>query len=355
MSDHRPTSGRPRPSRTRPGVARLGILLAALLIVGACSEKIVYVDGDEQGSGYQMVAEAGSPRVHADGQHTPADAVAISGADDRADDLYLPFAIGGDPRVHDGSRPRVVPSVTLAHEREAGESGHDSAVIAVPTAPVVATISARGPGAPGHPQATASPTPHAQLSLGAGLGTPVPSPGPRVGLSPGDDELATVAGPVESVADRTIVVRTPAGSKRVQVREQARIEGEGRGVAADLKPGLFVGAILTPGGPTSTVRVYTPGPSMPQAGVVPMVGAQLGKLTAFGSIVTLRSGAMVLNTGGETTSVPLPGTVEVLLPVPASASNLAVGTHVLASGVMMADGTLAASALRVTSEGPLAR
>ena len=94
---------------------------------------------------------------------------------------------------------------------------------------------------------------------------------------------------------------------------------------------------------------------MPQPGMVPMIGEQLGQVTTFGTIVALRGGGIVVNTGDATTPIELPGGVEVLKPLKAAPADLKVGMPVTAAGSVTGDGVLVASSVRMTSEGPLAR
>ena len=86
------------------------------------------------------------------------------------------------------------------------------------------------------------------------------------------DELETVAGRIESIVGKSILVDTAAGKARVRLAENARIDRDALGSPADLKPGQFVGVLHVPSGPATSVRLYPTGPSMPRPGVVPMVG-----------------------------------------------------------------------------------
>jgi hypothetical protein len=78
-------------------------------------------------------------------------------------------------------------------------------------------------------------------------------------------------------------------------------------------------------------------------------------VTAFGSVVTLQFGGLLLNTGGATMTVTLPAGVEILKPAPADASALAVGTQIIATGTMSAADVLTASAVRITGVARPAR
>jgi hypothetical protein len=165
-----------------------------------------------------------------------------------------------------------------------------------------------------------------------------------------DDEQATVTGRIESIAGPVLKVKTTTGVEQVRLAGGARVERDAIGSPNDLKPGQFVGVIHAPSGPASSIRLYTTGPSMPRPGIVPMVGSRVGQVTTFGSIVKLQFGGLLLNTGGETTSVTLPSNVEILKPAPSGSSELAVGAQVMATGPVASDSTLVATAVRVTGE-----
>jgi hypothetical protein len=195
----------------------------------------------------------------------------------------------------------------------------------------------------------------ARYSLGTGLGAPAPTDRPVLGLAVAGDEPEVVSGPIESVSGSTIVVKTSDGSRRVQLPEQARVEREGRGRMEDLRPGEVVGVVQAPGGPATTIRLYSKGPGMPQPGIVPMLGPQLGQVTTFGTVIAMQGGGLLVNTGGASVPIMLSGAPEVLKPVKAGQTDLTVGSTVTATGSPGADGALVASSVRLTAEGPLAR
>jgi hypothetical protein len=195
----------------------------------------------------------------------------------------------------------------------------------------------------------------ARYSLGTNLGTPMPVAGPSLSLRVSGDESEVVSGPIERVNGSIFMVKTATGSRRVQLPEQARLEREGRGRVEDLRPGEVVGAVQAPGGPATTIRLYSKGPGMPRPGIVPMLGAQLGQVTTFGTVIALQSGGLLVNTGGASMPILLSGGVEVLKPVQAAARDLTVGATVTATGLPGPDGVLVASSVRLTSEGALAR
>jgi hypothetical protein len=163
------------------------------------------------------------------------------------------------------------------------------------------------------------------------------------------DELETVAGRIESIVGKSLLVDTAAGKSRVRLAENARIDRDAIGSPADLKPGLFVGVLHAPSGPAKSVRLYAAGPSIPRSGVVPMVGSRQGQVTTFGSIIALQFGGLVLNAGGATTTVTLPNTVEILKPVTSQSAELAAGAQIIATGPLTGDGTVVATGIRVTA------
>ena len=125
------------------------------------------------------------------------------------------------------------------------------------------------------------------------------------------------------------------------------------------RPGQFVGIVHLPSGPADAIRLYATSPSMPRPGIAPVVGSRTGQVTTFGTIVTLEFGGLLLNTGSQTTTVTLPAGVPILRPTSQGSSDLAVGTQVVATGPIDDDGSLVATAVRVTggttSPPPVAR
>jgi hypothetical protein len=338
--------------RRSVGLRVLGMVLASVLLVSACGskEEFVYVDHDEHeeaGHGaYTPIGRSTSPRVHQDGAHHPADDVAVGSGHAAA---YAPIAGSDSLLVHTDGKPRSVPQVALANEKTGVGS---SAPYPVSTPRIASSGATAGHG--GHAQATPSPTTAARLNLGTGLGASAaaPKPGsiPALTQDDSDDELATVAGRVESIIGMDVTVKSPAGLARVRLAERARVDRDALGTATDLKPGQFVGAVQQLGGPASSVRLYATGPSTPRAGIVPMIGSRNGQVTTFGSVVTLQFGGLLLNTGGATTTVTLPAGVEILKPAPADTSALAVGAQIIATGTMSGENVLLATAVRITGE-----
>ncbi len=365
----RKTATRPR-SRAR----LLGLLVGAALLVSACGpkEEIVYVDrnahSDSGSAAYTPIGRSTDPRVHAAGAYRPPASPQIGPAHANASpEPYAPFAASHSPSVHPGGEPHLVATVTLAHERGSNSSSsHGSSASAssggshgsaAPTTTVsTAAATAARPAAATKP--AASPTVPAQLSFGAGLGA-TPGPSTRssalAGLAQEDIDLVTVSGRIEKVDGTELTVQTPTGPQKVKLGQGARVERDALGSADDLKPGQFVGVNQIPNGPASTVRLYATGPSMPKAGIVPMLGTRLGHVTTYGSVVALQFGGLLLKTDTDTTNVTLPNTVEILRPVPVSAADLAVGQQVIVTGVQTGEDSLEAAAVRITAESRAVR
>ena len=342
----------------------LGSLLAIVLLVSACGPRteIVYVDRDEHGnSDYgasRPVGRTTDPRVHEDGAHEPSAEVAVGpGTDADRAAPSAPIASSGGPLVHANGVHHVASPVAIAQGR--GNAASDTYTAPASTASSVASghaASAPPTAAPAaNPQAAArvaaSPTPPTRLNLGASLGA---VPGTSVSNAAldltEDDELTTVAGRIESIVGKSVLVDTASGKSRVRLTDGARIERDALGSADDLKPGQFVGVLHAPSGPASSVRLYATGPSMPRPGVVPMVGSRIGQVTTFGSIVSLQFGGLLLNAGGQTTNVTLPSSVEILKPARSASDDLSAGAQIIATGPVNADGTLLATGVRVTGQ-----
>jgi hypothetical protein len=326
------------------------MVLVTVLLLSACGskEEIVYIDHDESGHGaYTPIGRSASPRVHADGSHHPADDVEVGSGHPAA---YVPVARAGSGLVHANGAHAVSPPVYLAHEVKAGLGSNTPYPVSTPS--VAASKPAARAG--GVPQAAPSPTVAARLNLGTGLGASAAARKPEdtSTLTPDGDEddVATVGGRVESIIGQEVTVKTASGNARVRLAQRARFDRDALGTATDLKPGQFVGAVQTLGGPASSVRLYVTGPSTPRPGVVPLIGSRTGQVTTFGSVVTLQFGGLLLNTGGATTTVTLPAGVEILKPAPADASALAVGAQIIATGTMSSDNVLSATAVRITTD-----
>jgi hypothetical protein len=170
-----------------------------------------------------------------------------------------------------------------------------------------------------------------------------------------DASQATITGKVESIVGSTMKIQTQTGSEKVRLADRMRVERDALGTAADLKPGQFVGVVHLPNGPADSVRLYATGPTMPRPGIAPLLGSRSGQVTTFGSIVRLEFGGLLLNTGSQTTTVTLPNGVLILRAAPQSSSDLSAGTQVIATGPIGKDGSVLATAVRVTGEARAAR
>ena len=347
----------------------LGSLLAAVLLVTACGSKteIVYVDTrdhDEPGHGaYTPFSRSTSQRVHVDGHHEPPEELAIGpAAHGGSEEPYAPLARAHHPQVHPDGKHRVAPSIAIGDEPKPATADSFAApaspnyhpALATPTVRASAGSAPANKAAAGKPQVAAqvaaSPTPSERVTRGSAAGEMAGPPiaPTAVALTDDDDELTTISGRVAGTSGRTLAVETADGKIRVELSDRVRIDFDALGSAADLRPGQFVGIQHLPSGPATSVRLYPIGPSMPRPGVVPLVDSRAGHVTTFGSIVTLQFGGLLLNTGGETTTVTLPGTVEILKPASASSADLVVGHQIIATGPAKSDGTIVATGVRVT-------
>jgi len=380
--DARRTPGGPRRQRSGPfsHARAIGLAVAVVLASVGCGakEQVVYVDPVRPG-GYAPISRSTDPRVHTDGHHGPAADVQVGPAPaEGSTSSYTPFAQGGGQLVHVGAASHVVaPAVAIAGERTQAGGSHSTAASSdshvAPVAPsahsvpasatshgTAASASSHGvaasapmTGAANAVRPAASPTSAARLALGPGLGATAGTPTPSGVLTmeeEKDEGQASIVGKIESIAGPLLKIQTPSGSQGILLAERACVEREALGSTADLKPGQFVGILHLPSGPADAIRLYATNPSMPRPGIAPMVGSRSGLVTTFGSIVKLELGGLLLNTGSQTTMVTLPSGVPILRPAPQGPSELAVGTQVVASGPIDPDGSLVATAVRVTGE-----
>jgi hypothetical protein len=352
-----------------PGMRRarvLGIVLSAVLLISACGPKteIVYIDPTDHDApghpAYTPIGRSSDPRVHQDGAHELLEKVEIGPpGDGKQAAPYAPIGSSGGPLVDAGAERAAAPKVliglerepapandrtsmaSLSHAEDAGRVSTASADSAPASKPLIPAPIAAGPTVP--PRLSLGNTP------GAAPATLTPQVVPAVAVNE-DDDLETVSGKIESIVGKSILLETAVGKARVRLADGARIERDALGSAADLKAGRFVGVLHAPSGPATSVRLYTTGPSMPHPGVVPMAGSRVGQITTFGSIVALQFGGLLMNAGGETTNVTLPGTVEVLKPAPAGAADLTAGMSLVATGPIDADDTLVATGVRLTGQ-----
>jgi hypothetical protein len=342
----------------------LGLAVSVVLLISACGPKteIVYIDPKDHDApgraAYTPLDRSTDPRVHQDGAHDLLARVRVGPGAHLAP--YAPIGRAHDPRVHAAGKHLVAPMVALAHERlgTAGDShassagaSHDDDDSRAPSPTSVPTPAPK-------PQAVAKPaassTPPSRLALTTGLGAAPATPTTATLPAGVDDvdDVETVAGRIESIVGKSILVDSAGGKARVRLAETARVDRDALGSPADLKPGMFVGVLHVPSGPAKSVRLYPTGPSMPRPGVVPMVGERQGQVTTFGQIVALQFGGLLLNAGGATANVTLPGTVEILKPAQSQAAELVAGAQIIATGPVTGDGTVVATGVRVTVPSP---
>jgi hypothetical protein len=358
------------PGRRRSRV--LGIVLSAVLLIAACGPKteIVYIDPrNHDASGhpaYTPIGRSAHPRVHQDGAHDLLDRVEIGrpGAGEHATP-YAPIGSSGGPLVDGGGKHAAAPKVLIGLERKAAVAddrantaspSHAEDASRVSPAPAVTALAPSVPAPESKPLlpalVTASPAVPSRFALGDALAASATTPTSQAppAVVDEDDDLETVSGKIESIVGKSILLETADGKARVRLADGVRIEHDILGSAADLKAGRFVGVLHAPSGPATSVRLYTTGPSMPRPGVIPMAGSRVGQVTTFGSIVALQFGGLLMHTGIDTTTVTLPGTVEVLKPAPAGAADLTAGLSVVATGPINGDGTLVATGIHLTGQ-----
>jgi hypothetical protein len=132
------------------------------------------------------------------------------------------------------------------------------------------------------------------------------------------------------------------------VAESARIEQEGKGVIADLQPGLSVGITSLPDGTAKSIRVFPAAIGTPKPGQFPLSGAEQGNLMTNSVIQSFDGTMLTVSAAGTSFQITVPPETEVLKPLSASFSDLTAGRRVLASGTTSADGTLVASSVNIT-------
>jgi hypothetical protein len=376
----------------------------AVMLATACGAKteIVYVDPPGLHGSYQPFMQTTDPRIDRNGHHTVPPAVAIGPeADGHTLDPIVPIPASHSRLIDTSHRAKPNKQFYFSFEDHPIQMSPRSSPVPVPTARPAASVAAAGAVTPntrpamtpaaegaapsvstepgsstgvaptlatetvGHSEVAAeAPKPSAEAArptvasptalparynLGTNLGTPVPANGPALSMAVSGEEPLTVTGAIDKVAGRGVLVRSADGSQQVLVPDGARLERESRGRVSDLRPGDMVGVWRQPNGPALSVRVYSQGQGMPRPGIVPMTGARLGQIAVFGKIVAFQGNSIVVNSGAETTSIALPGGVEVLKPAAASLSDLAVGASLTATGNLGADGVLTATAARLTA------
>jgi hypothetical protein len=202
-------------------------------------------------------------------------------------------------------------------------------------APAAAPTSAPAkPAAPASSPAAAVPSPVTAASP-ATLASPSPSPA----------AASIVFGPIDAMAGRVLTVTTNTGPKQVQVPESARVEQEGKGVPADLRPGLSVAITSSPDGTAKSIRIFAAALGTPRPGQFPMTGAQQGSLMTNAVIESFDGRMLSVAATGQRWQITVPPDTEVLRPFPATYTDLAAGKRVAAAGTLAPDGVLLASSV----------
>jgi hypothetical protein len=199
-------------------------------------------------------------------------------------------------------------------------------------------------------QAT-SPAPAAAASPAA-VASPSPSPAAIASPSPSPAAATSVSGPIDSIAGRVLTVATNTGSRQVQVPESARIEQEGAGTVADLRPGLSVGITGRPDGTARSIRIFPAALGTPRPGQIPMAGPEQGNIMTNAVIESFDGQTLVVSAAGSSFRIAVPPEAEVLKPIPASFADLAAGKRVIATGTAGPDGTLVAGTVNLLGPPP---
>ena len=164
--------------------------------------------------------------------------------------------------------------------------------------------------------------------------------------------MSTASGPIERIDGRVLTVTANSGPRQVQVAESAHIEQEGKGVIADLQPGLSVGITSQPDGTAKSIRVFPAALGTPKPGQFPMAGAEQGNLMTNSVIQSFDGSTLTVSAAGTSFQITVPPETEVLKPLAASFSDLAAGKRVLASGTASADGSLVATSVNILGTPP---
>jgi hypothetical protein len=161
-----------------------------------------------------------------------------------------------------------------------------------------------------------------------------------------------VSGPIDSIAGRVLTVVTNTGPKQVEVPESARIEQEGKGALADLRPGLSVGITGRPDGTARSIRIFPVALGTPRPGQFPMAGPEQGNLMTNAVVESFDGQTLAVLAAGTRFQLAVPPETEILKPLPASFADLAAGKRVLATGALGADGTLLATSVNLVGPPP---
>jgi hypothetical protein len=205
--------------------------------------------------------------------------------------------------------------------------------------------------APAKPAAQAT-SPAAAAASPAAIASPSPSPVVLASPSPSPAAATSVSGPIDSIAGRVLTVATNTGSRQVQVPESARIEQEGTGTVADLRPGLSVGITGRPDGTARSIRIFPAALGTPRPGQIPMSGPEQGNIMTNAVIESFDGQTLVVSAAGSSFRIAVPPEAEVLKPIPASFADLAAGKRVVATGTVAPDGTLVAATVNLLGPPP---
>jgi hypothetical protein len=206
------------------------------------------------------------------------------------------------------------------------------------------------------PAATTAPQPTqpvaAAVSPSPAAASPSPSPAAAASPSPSPAAAPSVSGPIDSIAGRVLTIATNTGPRQVQVPESARIEQEGRGVLADLRPPLSVGITGLPDGTAKSIRIFPAALGTPRPGQIPMTGPEQGNIMTNATIESFDGRVLMVTAAGSRFQFTVPPETEILKPFPASFADLDTGKRLIASGTLAPDGTLVASTINLLGPPP---
>jgi hypothetical protein len=225
-----------------------------------------------------------------------------------------------------------------------------------PAPPAAPTSAPAKPAAQAtSPAAAAAASPAALVSPSpspVAVASPSPSPAALASPSPSPAAATSVSGPIDSIAGRELTVATNTGSRQVQVPESARIEQEGTGTVADLRPGLSVGITGRPDGTARSIRIFPAALGTPRPGQIPMSGPEQGNIMTNAVIESFDGQTLVVSAAGSSFRIAVPPEAEVLKPIPVSFADLAAGKRVIATGTVSPDGTLVAATVNLLGPPP---
>lgn len=162
-----------------------------------------------------------------------------------------------------------------------------------------------------------------------------------------------VSGEIDTVDVRTLSIATATGVRKARVADNAAVLIEGKGAAEDLKAGAMVGVTGKPDGTAVVVRLFPPG-IVPKPSQFPMGGPQAGNVMTNASIISFDGKALVVDLGGEKTTLQVPPEAQIVKPVPSSFSELKPGVRVIAVGAQEGD-VLVAQTVTIITQPPVVR